>query len=169
MNHFNVPITNTRLTIAPCSRSTATRGDAADNIFLNFVHACKKFVASRRVISEVGCRFHGWLALCIVCAAAFTFVPSASADINGVVTAWGRTSEGQCTIPASATSGVSVIAGGTLHTIALKDGAVLAWSYNSHGQCTIPADAQSGVSAIAGGYYHTIALKDGAVLAWGAN
>ena len=76
---------------------------------------------------------------------------------------------GQCTIPASANSGVTAIAGGYGHTIALKGGAVLAWGRNYEGQCDIPASANSGISAIAGGEMHTIALKDGAVLAWGYN
>jgi len=66
-------------------------------------------------------------------------------------------------------TGVTAIAGGYAHTIALKDGAVLAWGRNSEGQCNIPAAAKSGVTAIAGGAIHTIALKDGAVLAWGGN
>ena len=66
-------------------------------------------------------------------------------------------------------TGVTAIAGGGYHTIALKDGAVLAWGDNGFGQCTIPASANSGVTAIASGRVHTIALKDGAVLAWGAN
>ena len=83
--------------------------------------------------------------------------------------AWGYNDYGQCSIPAAAQSGVSAIAGGTFHTIALKGGAVLAWGRNDQGQCNIPASANSGVSAIAGGDYHTIALKDGAVLAWSYN
>ena len=41
---------------------------------------------------------------------------------DGMVTAWGRNNWGQCNIPASANSGVSAIAGGGYHTIALKDG-----------------------------------------------
>jgi len=170
MNHFNVPLHNTRLTIAPSSRSATTRGAAADNAFLNFVHACKNFVASRRVVSEVSCHFHGWLALSVVCSASLCCASGASAQTtNGVVTAWGYNYYGQCTIPASANSGVSAIAGGRNHTIALKGGAVLAWGYNDYGQCTIPDSANSGVSAIAGGGDHTIALKGGAVLAWGNN
>jgi hypothetical protein len=72
--------------------------------------------------------------------------------------AWGYNGYGQCTIPASANRGVSAIAGGSQHAIALKDGAVLAWGDNSIGQCNIPPSAKSGVSAIAGGYYYTIAL-----------
>ena len=94
----------------------------------------------------------------------------------GTVVAWGAGTTnsgatgaeyGQCIIPDAALSGVTQIAGGYGHTIALKDGAVLAWGWNSYGQCTVPDSANSGVSAIAGGHGHTIALKGGAVLAWG--
>jgi alpha-tubulin suppressor-like RCC1 family protein len=89
---------------------------------------------------------------------------------TGGVAAWGNNDFGQRNIPTAALSGVSAIAGGYGHTIALTNtGAVLAWGYNDYGQCNIPASANSGVSAIAGGYFHTIALKDGAVLAWGYN
>ena len=76
---------------------------------------------------------------------------------------------GQCIIPADALSGVTQIAGGVAHTIALKGGAVLAWGLNLEGQCTVPASANSGVTQIASGSMHTIALKAGAVLAWGYN
>ena len=108
---------------------------------------------------------------------------------NGEVLAWGAgtTSQtnggsnnseyGQCIIPTAAQSGVTAIAGGHLHTIALKNGAVLAWgagttntgNYPDYGQSIVPTAATSGVSAIAGGDSHTIALKNGAVLAWGDN
>ena len=86
----------------------------------------------------------------------------------GQVVAWGRNWNGQCAIPAAAQSGVTAIAGGERHSIALKAGSVLAWGDNSFGQCTIPDTAKSGVTAIAGGFYHSIALKDGRVIAWGA-
>ena len=97
---------------------------------------------------------------------------------GGAVAAWGAGTTydnsqpwmgnwGQSIVPNAAKSGVTAIAGGAWHTIALKDGAVLAWGNNNYGQCNIPESANSGVSAIAGGAYHTIALKDGAVLAWG--
>jgi len=77
---------------------------------------------------------------------------------GGAVLAWGDNGNGQCTIPAAALSGVTQIAGGGEHTIALKDGAVLAWGRTPEGQCNIPTAANSGVTQIAGGYYHTIAL-----------
>ncbi len=113
----------------------------------------------------------------IVVAACMAAPSVALAD--GVVLAWGNEGErvggslgdfpgdGRCTIPAAAQSGVTAIAGGGNHTIALKNGAVLAWGDNWANQCDIPTAALSGVTAIAGGFYHTIALKDGAVLAWG--
>ena len=90
--------------------------------------------------------------------AACVAAPSvAMADFGGVL-AWGYNDLGQCTIPDSANSGVTAIASGSYHTIALKDGAVLAWGWNDYGQCTIPDSANSGVTAIAGGTYQTIAL-----------
>ncbi len=67
-------------------------------------------------------------------------------------------------------SGVTAIAAGSSHTVALKDdGTVVAWGDNAYGQTTIPAGL-SGVTAIAAGFYHTVALKDdGTVVAWGLN
>ena len=87
----------------------------------------------------------------------------------GQVMAWGFNLYGECNIPNEAQSGVSAIAGGGIHVIALKNGEVLAWGYNGNAQCDIPDAAKSGVSAIAGGFHHTIALKNGSVLAWGRN
>ena len=87
--------------------------------------------------------------------AAGVAAPSVALADGGIVTAWGRNNSGQCNIPASANSGVSAIAGGGLHTIALKDGAVLAWGEIYFGACDIPDAAKSGVSAIAGGGNHT--------------
>ena len=121
--------------------------------------------------SNAGCRLFALRALAVACAAAFAIAPIAHGDTGGVVTAWGANWNGQCDIPTDAQSGVTAIAGGYGHTIALKStGSVLAWGYNWAGQCTVPTAAQSGVTAIAGGEHHTIALKStGSVLAWGAN
>ena len=168
MNNFNTPLNIYSVSTCHSSPSASTACAGTSFTHVSFVNTCKNVVASRRAASKVGLRLRAVLALAVACAASLFCASSASAQtINGFVTAWGRNYEGQCNTPASASSGVSAIAGGAYHTIALKDGAVLAWGENSSGQCTIPVSATSGVTAIAGGSYHTIALKNGAVLAWG--
>ena len=84
---------------------------------------------------------------------------------NVSVVAWGANDFGQTNVP-TGLSGVSAIAAGAGHTVALKaDGSVVAWGWNSYGQTNVPTGL-SGVSAIAAGGYHTVALKaDGSVVA----
>ena len=89
---------------------------------------------------------------------------------GGEVIAWGGNYDGQCNIPVTAQSGVTAIAAGYYHTIALKNGEVLAWGrYGDQSYYAVPNAAKSGVTAIAAGEYHTIALKDGGILGWGDN
>jgi len=77
---------------------------------------------------------------------------------------------------------VTAIAGGLLHSLALKsDGTVRAWGQNTSGQSgngtvtfgsntPVQVSGLSGVAAIAGGDIHSLALKsDGTVWAWGYN
>ncbi|MEQ2008138.1 MAG: HYR domain-containing protein, partial [Limisphaerales bacterium] len=76
---------------------------------------------------------------------------------DGTVVTWGVNFAGQTTVPAGL-SGVTAIAAGVAHTVALKsDGTVVAWGDNSRGQTAVPAGL-SGVTAIAAGFYHTVAL-----------
>jgi len=96
---------------------------------------------------------------------------------SGNVIAWGYNYYGQCLgtnsagapITTSATgtavkingvtlSGVTAIAGGSNHTVALKNGVVFAWGKNNYGQCSIPTSATSGVTAIGAGEDHTVAV-----------
>jgi alpha-tubulin suppressor-like RCC1 family protein len=84
---------------------------------------------------------------------------------GGRVVGWGTRSD----VPPAAQSGVTAIAAGGDHSLALKGGGVLAWGNNSNGQTDVPAAARSGVTAISAGYKHSLALKDGGVLAWGDN
>jgi len=73
------------------------------------------------------------------------------------VVAWGRNDYGQANVPAGLT-GVTAIAGGLNHTVALKnDGTVVAWGRNDYGQTNVPSGL-SGVTAIAAGAEHTVAL-----------
>ncbi|HRI14795.1 MAG TPA: immunoglobulin domain-containing protein, partial [Verrucomicrobiota bacterium] len=94
-------------------------------------------------------------------------VNAAPADAVG---AWGGNDFGQTKVPVAAQSGVTAIAAGGSHTVALKsDGTVMAWGWNRDGQTNVPAGL-SGVTAIAAGELHTVALKsDGTVVAWGGN
>ena len=90
------------------------------------------------------------------------------------VLAWGNNGSGQTTVPVAAQSGVTAIAAGYGHTVALKsNGGVIAWgvgSYDNYGQTNVPVAAQTGMTAIAAGEYHSVALKnDGSVVAWGNN
>ena len=93
---------------------------------------------------------------------------------DGSVIAWGCLLGGdyrQCTVPATARSGVIAIAAGVGQSLALKqDGSVIAWGSSGLGlgQCTVPAAATRDVTAIAAGWFHSLALKrDGSVVAWG--
>ncbi len=83
------------------------------------------------------------------------------------VVTWGDNSYGQWTVP-NGLSGVTAIAAGQYHSLALKDdGTVVAWGHNGYGVCTVPSGL-SGVTAIAAGYAHNLVLKgDGTVVAWG--
>ncbi len=101
-------------------------------------------------------------ALLLLCA--WFGATSMHAGLPGTVVVWGN---GQSTIPAGL-SGVTGIAGGESHTVAVKsDGAVVTWGGNESGQTTIPAGL-SNVLAVAAGDVHTVALKgDGTVVAWG--
>jgi alpha-tubulin suppressor-like RCC1 family protein len=109
--------------------------------------------------------------------------------------AWGDNSNGQLgngtttnsdtPVPVNTLSGLTAIAGGEDHSLALRnDGTVRAWGYNDYGQLgngtTTSSDTPvqvvgpggSGVLAnavaIAGGEYHSLALRsDGTVWAWG--
>ena len=88
---------------------------------------------------------------------------------NGTVVAWGDTTFGRSNVPDSLT-GVTAIAAGESHSLALSAGTVVAWGSNAAGQTTVPAAALSGITAIAAGWNHSLALKsDGTVLAWGLN
>ena len=92
--------------------------------------------------------------------------PFAGVDI---IVGWGNNGNGQISIPAGL-SGVTAIAAGNKHSLALKDdGTVAAWGANGQWQISIPAGL-SGVTAIAAGNNFSLALKDdGTVVGWGSN
>jgi hypothetical protein len=96
-------------------------------------------------------------------AGALTVVP-------GRVVGWGYNAQHQVDIPAEAQSGVTRVAGGCGHSVALKSGKVIAWGDDTLHQTEVPAAAQSGVTAISAGCQFTLALKsNGTVVGWGDN
>ena len=80
---------------------------------------------------------------------------------------WGQSSLGGPTVPVGL-SGVTAIAAGADHSLALKsNGTVVAWGYDGSGQIDVPAGL-SGVTAISAGGNDSFALKsNGTVVAWG--
>src|SRR4029079_13583035 len=80
----------------------------------------------------------------------------------------------------SLSSGVTAIAAGQSHSLAVQNGALFAWGSNSDGQLGretiisagtpvgVPVLTE-GVTDIAAGGLHSLAVRDGAVYSWGRN
>ena len=79
-------------------------------------------------------------------------------------------------------SGVTAIAAGSDHSLAVQNGGAYAWGTNDHGQlgngdgtgasCSSPVAVlglSSGVTAVAGGHGHSLAVQNGCAYAWGWN
>jgi hypothetical protein len=72
-------------------------------------------------------------------------------------------------VPLQAQSGVTAIAAGESHALAIKDGSIVAWGCGFNGVLDVPPNATSGnVVAISVEYDLSLALlSTGAVVAWG--
>jgi alpha-tubulin suppressor-like RCC1 family protein len=74
-------------------------------------------------------------------------------------------------------NGVTAVAAGGNHSLALKSGQVYAWGYNHDGQLgtggttsqSSPVSVLSGVTVIAAGEAHSLAVKSDGLYAWGYN
>ena len=120
---------------------------------------------------------------------ATSFIPAVTPD---TVFGWGTNISGQLgdgtmnnnrmtPVPANGLEGVTAIAGGETHSLALlPDGTVSVWGANdvivvggglsSSGSIPLRVSGLSGAVAIAGGGYHSLALlADGTVRSWGSN
>jgi alpha-tubulin suppressor-like RCC1 family protein len=93
----------------------------------------------------------------------------------------GTTTNAPAPVPVSGLTGVTAVAAGYLHSLALRnDGTVWAWGGNGEGQLgdgtttqrstPVQVNGLTGVTAIAAGGSHSLAVRsDGAVWAWGYN
>ncbi len=105
---------------------------------------------------------------------------------NGAAYAWGYNNGGQLGVslpnpaqptPVSVTgltSGVTAVAGGGDHSLAIVNGGVYFWGYSSQGPANGPTPVQvtgltSGVTAIAAGNETNFAIQNGALFGWGDN
>jgi alpha-tubulin suppressor-like RCC1 family protein len=110
---------------------------------------------------------------------------------NGALFAWGQNSYGQlgdgtktssftaAVAVSGMTSGVSGVAGGTGHSLALKDGLVYAWGLNGGGQLGNGTTTDSLVPVLVPGLSDIVAIAagsasyalgaDGSLWAWGSN
>ena len=117
---------------------------------------------------------------------AFTYIGPATQPYAWGDNTYGQLGDGTTTqrntpVLVTGLSGMTAIAGGFYHSLALKnDGTVWAWGYNSDGELgdgtttqrstPVQVTGLSGVTAIAAGDEHSLALKnDGTVWAWGYN
>jgi len=87
----------------------------------------------------------------------------------GTAAAWGDDNAGQVSqIPTAALSGVTAVAGGGSHSLALlTNGTVVAWGWDNDGQVNVPAGLAN-VTAISAGSLQSMALTaGGTVVTWG--
>ncbi len=108
----------------------------------------------------------------LTCSSVFTFLLLLSGapwlgHAQSQVVAWGDDFYGQAT-PPPGLSNVVTLAGGYLHSLALRaDQTVAAWGYDAYGQTNVPTGLSNAVG-IVGGYLHSLAVKaDGSATAWG--
>ena len=111
---------------------------------------------------------------------------------NGSAYAWGYNGDGELgngttggisSVPVAVSglsSGVTAIAGGGGHSVAIQNGGVCAWGFNEYGQLgngttnnssapSAVSGLSSGVTVIAAGDYHSLAIQNGGAYAWGYN
>lgn len=88
---------------------------------------------------------------------------------DGTIIGWGASSDGQISIPATATDVVAVAAG-AYHSLALRaDGAVVGWGSNGAGETNVPPNATNVVAIAAGGQRSLALRSDGTLVGWGLN
>lgn len=113
---------------------------------------------------------HTWAGLYIGAALLGSLWLAAPASAQMHPLGWGLNADFQAApVPTNVMAGVTNIAAGYHHSLAVKNGQVWGWGLNTSGQTTVPVSAQSDVKQVAGGEAFSLALKsNGAVVGWGA-
>jgi alpha-tubulin suppressor-like RCC1 family protein len=141
-----------------------------------------------RVLGRMLFNCHLGISVCLLAAMALTAARAARAD---AVYTWGSNGSyqlgGDTGNPAglvklySLSKGVTAIAAGGQHSLAVQDGGLFAWGRGAEGELGIGQQVRqlstpvavnglsSGATAIAGGATHSLAVVNGSVFAWGAN
>src|SRR5208282_4262780 len=132
-----------------------------------------------------------FVVLTTICLVLVAYDNSMGSTTTGTVWAWGyngygelgngTATESETPVQASGLSGVTAIAAGSAHSLAVHSGGtVWAWGDNGSGELgngttndsatPVQVSGLSGVFAVAAGYYHSLAVQSGgAVWAWGDN
>src|SRR5262245_9967266 len=101
-----------------------------------------------------------------VAAALFCLSQNSQAAV-GTVIAWGNNNDLQSQVP-PALAGVTKVAAGALHSVALKtNSTVVCWGSNSFGQTNVPPDLTNVVGVSAGAMFSLALKSDGSLVQWG--
>lgn len=88
---------------------------------------------------------------------------------DGTIACWGFDTDGQCTVPKTATNASAIAAGDYFSSALTGNGSVVCWGEGASGTLTIPADLGT-VTAIDAGELHMVARRsNGTVRCWGSN
>lgn len=148
----------------------------------------RRMMTKRKIDSQQAHSYFKMVPLAVLAAAGLC---ERQAKASVIAEAWGYNAAGELgdgtttnrTAPVvigGLSSGVTAVAAGYIHSLAIQNGSVWAWGSNGYGQLgdgtmanrTAPVaiiGLSSGVTAIAGGDSHSMAIKDGGVWSWGWN
>jgi von Willebrand factor type A domain-containing protein/Regulator of Chromosome Condensation (RCC1) repeat protein/Ig-like domain-containing protein/putative Ig domain-containing protein len=104
-----------------------------------------------------------------LCAIILTLhVATLTGHAAGMVVAWGDNNNSQTNVPSNVTNAVAV-AGGTAHSLALKNtGAIAGWGDNTYGEASSPAGLSNTVAIAAGDGFSVALQSNGTVVVWGS-
>jgi alpha-tubulin suppressor-like RCC1 family protein len=104
----------------------------------------------------------------LLCATVLTFhLATETGHAAGAVVAWGDNDFSQTNVPSNVTNAVAV-AGGSDHSLALRNtGAVAGWGNNGSGETSAPSNLTNAAAIAAGDGFSLALQSNGVVVAWG--